>query len=57
MAKELDNKADGFITVTVEDKEYTISGIRRVATHANVDDYTTHWTILTENGVTGNIKR
>ena len=39
------------------EKEYGISNIKRVATHANVDDTVTHLTLLTNEEMNGNIIR
>lgn len=50
LVKELLNKPDGFITVTLGEEEYIISNIQRVATHANIDDSVTHWTLNLREG-------
>ena len=42
MARELLNRPDDFITATSDDGEYVISGLKRVSTHANIDDSVTH---------------
>ena len=56
LADELKSKPDGFITATLGEVEYVIENIKRVATHANLDDTVTHLTLnLRECG--GNIKR
>lgn len=34
-----------------------INGIQRKATHANIDDTVTYWTLNLQNGGEGNIKR
>lgn len=57
LAKELLSKPDGFITATLDDEEYVISNIRRVATHANIDDTVIHWTLNLRDGGKGNLKR
>ena len=57
LAKELLSKPDGFITVMYEDREYIISDICRVKTHANIDDSVMHWTLNLRDGGNGNIKR
>lgn len=57
LAKELLSKPDGFITATLGDEEYVISNTQRVATHANVDDSVTHWTLNLRDGGKGNLKR
>ena len=36
------NRPDDFITATSDDGEYVISGLKRVSTHANIDDSVTH---------------
>lgn len=51
------SKPDGFITATLGEEEYVISGIQRVATHANIDDLVTYWTLNLRDGGKGNIKR
>ena len=51
------SKPDGFITATLGNEEYIISNTQRVATHANIDDSTTHWTLNLRDGGVGNIKR
>ena len=45
MADELNGKPDDFITASVGEKEYVIQNIRRVPTHANIDDGVTHLTL------------
>lgn len=57
LAKELLSKPDGFITVMLGEEEYVVSNIQRIATHANIDDSVTHWTINLRDGGQGNIKR
>lgn len=57
LAKELLSKPDSFITATLGEKEYVISNIQRVPTHANIDDSVTHWTLNLRNGGNGNLKR
>lgn len=57
LAKELHDKPDGFITVTLNVEEYVIDNIQRVTTHANIDDSVTHWTLNLRDGGKGNIKR
>jgi len=57
LASELLNKPDGFITATLEEKEYVIGNIQRVASHANTDDTIMHWTLNLRDGGCGNIKR
>lgn len=57
LAKELLSKPDSFITATFGEEEYIIDNIKRVATHANLDDSVTHWTLNLRDGGNGNIKR
>ena len=45
LARELLSKPDGFITAVCDGKEYIIGNIKRVATHANMDDSVMHWTL------------
>lgn len=57
LARELLNKPDGFITAKNDGEEYIITGVRRVSTHANIDDACMYWELqLTKSGE-GNIKR
>ena len=42
LADELNGKPDDFITASVGDKEYIIQSVKRVPTHANIDDGVTH---------------
>ncbi len=51
------NKHDDFITATLGEKEYVIGSIQKVASHANIDDTVTHWTLNLRDGGCGNIKR
>jgi len=51
------SKPDGFITATLGEKEYVIGNTQRVASHANIDDTVTHWTLNLRDGGNGNIKR
>lgn len=57
LARELLNKPDGFITATLGEKEYVIGNTQRVASHANIDDTVTHWTLNLRDGGNGNIMR
>lgn len=41
----------------LEEDEYVISNIQRIATHANIDDSVTHWTLKLRDGGKGNLKR
>lgn len=45
LANELKDKSDDFITASVGEKEYVIQSVRRVPTHANIDDGVTHLTL------------
>jgi len=51
------SKPNGFITATLGDEEYVISNTQRIATHANLDDSVTQWTLNLRDGGKGNIKR
>ena len=56
LAKELFDRPDAFLTASFGEVEYVIESIKRVATHANIDDTVTHLTLnLRECG--GNLKR
>lgn len=57
LAKELLSKPDGFITATHDNQELVIESYQRKATHANIDDSVTHWTLNLRDGGKGNIKR
>lgn len=48
MARELLNRDDDFITITIGDREYMISGFRKVKTCANSDDSTMHLTLIAD---------
>ena len=45
LARELLAKPDGFLTATCGDKEFAITGYRRMATCANYDDTSLYWSI------------
>ena len=57
LARELLSKPDTFITISFEGKEYMIDKIRRVPTHANIDDSNTYLTLVANVECEGNIKR
>jgi len=57
LAKELLSKPNGFITASNGEYEYVIENFKRIATHANIDDGVTHWTLNLRDGGNGNIKR
>lgn len=57
LARELLNRPDGFITITIEDKECVISKIQRKSSHGNLDDTSTYYTLVGERECDGNIKR
>ena len=57
MAREILSKPDGFITAMLGEKEYVIESIRRVATHANIDDSVMNWSLILRDCGQGNIKR
>ena len=46
LAKELLDKEDSYITITIGEKEYVISDVKRVKTHANADDTTIYLTLV-----------
>lgn len=56
LAKELLNKEDSYITITIGENEYVVSDIKRVKTHANADDTTIYLTLVGDE-CSGNIKR
>lgn len=56
LARELLNKEDSYITLTVKEKEYMVSEIKRVRTHANMDDTCMYLTLVGDE-CNGNIKR
>ena len=51
------SKPDGFLTAMINDTEYIIESIKRVATHANLDDKVTNWALSLRDYGQGNIKR
>ena len=57
LADDIKSKQDGFVTATLDGKEYVIGNMKRVATHANIDDSVMHWTLNLRDGGNGNIKR
>lgn len=58
IARELLSKQDEFLTVTVGDREYSISHTKSVKTHANIDDGVLHKTLVcNEDKLGGNIVR
>ena len=57
LAKDLLAREDNYVTVMVKGKEYMIKSIKRVTTHANMDDSYGYWTIVAEDSSEGNIKR
>ena len=56
LAKELLSKPDGYITMSTENEEYVVKGIKRKAVHANADDSFLYWTLFGEK-YDGNIIR
>ena len=56
LAKERLDKEDSYITITIGEKEYVISDVKRVKTHANADDTTIYLTLVGDE-CSGNIKR
>ena len=45
LANELYSKPDDFITASIGEKEYVIQNVKRIPTHANIDDGVTHLTL------------
>ena len=51
------NRPDGFITAMYDkDNEFVIANIQKVATHANIDDTITYWTLNLKLSEGGNVK-
>ena len=46
LARELLEKPDGFVTATIEGKEFAVTGFQRMATCANYDDTSLYWTLV-----------
>ena len=57
LAHELLSRPDSFITAVDGDKEYSIECIKRIATHANIDDSVMNWSLILRDCGQGNIKR
>lgn len=57
LARELLSSDDKFLTVTIGEKEYKITNIKNVRTHANTDDSTVHKTLECNKEIYGNILR
>ena len=57
MAHALLDRPDEFITMMFGEKECGISNIKRVSTHANIDDTVTHLTLQANEEMKGNIIR
>ena len=57
LARELLNRPDGFITVTIGEKEYVIKNIKRIPSHANYDDISMYLILNLDECGTGNIRR
>lgn len=56
LANELLSKPDDFLTVTINDREYSIRATKKVKTHANLDDGVIHTTLICDE-IHGNIVR
>ena len=56
LVRELSDKPDDYITVTVGNREYSISHTKMIKTHANVDDGVMHRTLVCDE-MSGNIVR
>lgn len=57
LARELLNRPDGFITVTIGEEEYMIKNIKRLPTHANLDDMGMYYTLNVDERCAGNLRR
>lgn len=57
LARELLDKPDGFVTITMGNREYIIENCQRKLTHANIDDSVVHWTLNLKESDGGNIIR
>ena len=57
LARELLGKPDGFLVVSNGEQEYVIDSIKRVSTHANLDDFLTYWQLRIKESEQGNIIR
>lgn len=55
LAQELLSKPNNFVTVLLEDREYSIESIKTVRTHANIDDEIAHKAIVC-NKMSGNLR-
>ena len=55
LARELLERPDDFIFVMHDEKEYVIKSIKRVRTHANIDDTVMHWVLQLDEREGGNI--
>lgn len=49
------SKPDGFIFAKNGEEEYVIDSIRRIPTHANIDDTVMHWALNLCKAEKGNI--
>ena len=56
LIRELSDKPDDYITVTVGNREYSISHTKMIKTHANIDDGVMHRTLVCDE-MSGNIVR
>ena len=56
LAKELLSKPDGYITMSTENEEYVVQGIKRKVAHVNADDSFLYWTLFGDK-CEGNIMR
>lgn len=46
LARELFSRPDTFLTATDGEEEYVVESIKRIATHANLDDTITHLSLI-----------
>lgn len=51
------SKPDGFLVASNGEKEFVIENMRKVSTHANIDDSVLYWTLNLRDCKDGNIKR
>lgn len=56
LAKELLSKPDGFLTASMNNKEYFIENLQRKSSYANIDDSVLYWTLNLDECREGNIK-
>lgn len=57
LGRELLNRKNEYITATIGEYEYVIDSIKKLATHSNLDDGITYYTLNLRDAGQGNIKR